>query len=576
MKFVNRFLALALIVITIAACDKIDENLNNPTEVTPEGAQIDDVYNSVQLAMRNLMNNSWYWTASLTRMTANTSSYDYLTASNPNSFNGIWNTVYAGMWSDIEVVELLAADKGLDIHSASSKIMKAYSMMLLVDVFGDVPYTESLQGTNVIAPSADAGADVYAAAIALLNEAIAQLNGTVAAAPRIDNFYGGDAAKWSSLANTLILRAGITTRLVDPAGAAAAVSAAVSSPAGLIDSRTEDWQFNYGTTRQNPNSRHPQYNASYETTDGAYMSNYYMWLLRAEKDNGGVPVIDPRIRYYFYRQVEDASAQDVTTYSCHWSNFPDPAQKPDWYSDVDPDMPYCVAFPGDGYWGRDHLNNEGIPPDGPLRTVVGIYPFGGQFDFNEFEDQQQQGTTGATGQGIWPIMTSSYVNFLRAEAALTVSTGEDARALFEAGMRDSFAKVIGFEARDPGTFSTVVEIRGGGSGTVKELYGADDADVDNYVNFVLGEYDAAASTEERLNIVMKEYYIALWGNGVESYNMYRRTGMPNNMQPGLESAPGAYMRSFFYPADHETRNPNVTQKQITDPVFWDNGSANVY
>ena len=43
MKFVNRMIALAMIVLTISACSAIDDNLNNPTEVTPEGAQIDDL-----------------------------------------------------------------------------------------------------------------------------------------------------------------------------------------------------------------------------------------------------------------------------------------------------------------------------------------------------------------------------------------------------------------------------------------------------------------------------------------------------------------------------------------------------
>ena len=157
-----------------------------------------------------------------------------------------------------------------------------------------------------------------------------------------------------------------------------------------------------------------------------------------------------------------------------------------------------------------------------------------------------------------------------------MGTGENARTLLETGLRESFSKVIGFETKDPTTFSTVVTIRGGITGTVKEIYGADATAVDNYVNFVLAQYDAAASDDARLEVVMKEYFISLWGNGIEAYNMYRRTGKPSNMQPALENSQGPFMRSFFYPADHETRNPNVTQKQITDPVFWDNGSANVY
>ena len=166
---------------------------------------------------------------------------------------------------------------------------------------------------------------------------------------------------------------------------------------------------------------------------------------------------------------------------------------------------------------------------------------------------------------------------MRAEAALTLGTeGGDARPLLESGMRASFAKVISFESRDAVSFSRTVTDRAGNTATIKQLYGASDSDVDDYVNFVLAEYDAAASDDERLDIVMKEYYIALWGNGIEAYNMYRRTGKPGNMQPGLETSPGAFMKSFFYPADHEQRNPNVVQKQVTDPVFWDNGSANVY
>ncbi|WP_268123143.1 SusD/RagB family nutrient-binding outer membrane lipoprotein [Roseivirga pacifica] len=574
MKIYNKLIVLMMFALCISACDELDENLQNPTQVTPEGASLDDVYNSVQLTMRNIAGNMWYWPASLSRMTANTSAYQYIDASNAGSFNGIWSNVYSGLWADIQVVEDLAEPIGLDVHVGSVKVMKAYSMMLLVDVFGDVPYSEALQGTDVIAPNADSGADIYAAAITLLDEAITVMTGTDAAGPAYDNFYDGDADNWIKLANTLKLRAALTTRLVN-GNAAAQVDAAVA--AGVIEDESEDWQFSYGNNRVNPNSRHPNYNNSYETSDGAYMSNYYMWKLRADKeDGGGNPFVDPRIRYYFYRQVEEADAQDASVYSCHFSQYPDQSAQPDWYADIDPRLPYCIVYPGDGYLGRDHLNNEGIPPDGPIRTIYGLYPFGGQFDDNSFEDQQQQGTTGALGQGIWPLMLSTYVDFLRAEASLTLGTADDARTMLESGMQKSFAKVIGFESKDPGTFSATVTLRDGSSGTVQELYGSDQDDVDNYIDYVLDAYDNATTDDERLDIIMTEYYIALWGNGIESYNMYRRTGKPGNMAPALEQGPGEYMRSFFLPADHVTRNPNASQKSITDQVFWDNGSATVY
>ncbi|PIQ47394.1 MAG: SusD/RagB family nutrient-binding outer membrane lipoprotein, partial [Cytophagales bacterium CG12_big_fil_rev_8_21_14_0_65_40_12] len=378
---------------------------------------------------------------------------------------------------------------------------------------------------------------------------------------------------WITFAKTLKLRAALTTKLVAAAEATSIINSIVSG-GDFIDTAAEDFQFSYGTTRVNPNSRHPLYNNSYETNDGDYMSNYYMWLLRADKEDAGVPVVDPRIRYYFYRQVENAEIQSSTTHSCHFSNTPDQNAKPAWYTAIDPRLPYCIAFPGDGYWGRDHLNNEGIPPDGNIRTIYGLYPAGGLFDENSFDDQQQSGVTGARGQGIWPVMLASYVDFMRAEAALTLGTTDNARTLLESGIRKSIAKVQGFSSRDAATFTKQINQRGTLI-SVRDAFVPTAGDVDDYVNFVLASYDAA-DQDGKLNIVMKEYYIALWGNGIESYNMYRRTGKPNNMAPALESAPGPFMSSYFYPADYVNRNQNATQKLITDRVFWDNGSVTVY
>ena len=54
--------------------------------------------------------------------------------------------------------------------------------------------------------------------------------------------------------------------------------------------------------------------------------------------------------------------------------------------------------------------------------------------------------------------------------------------------------------------------------------------------------------------------------------MYRRTGFPSNIQPALEPAAGSssdpFPRSFFYPINHVSRNSNVDQKTLADPVFW--------
>ncbi len=105
----------------------------------------------------------------------------------------------------------------------------------------------------------------------------------------------------------------------------------------------------------------------------------------------------------------------------------------------------------------------------------------------------------------------------------------------------------------------------------------DAAAIQAYVDKVLELYDAAATNADKLNVVMKEYYIALWGNGIEAYNNYRRTGMPSNLQPNLNPAPGPFLRSLFYPATFTERNSNVTQKSATNvKVFWDNNPDNLF
>jgi len=95
-------------------------------------------------------------------------------------------------------------------------------------------------------------------------------------------------------------------------------------------------------------------------------------------------------------------------------------------------------------------------------------------------------------------------------------------------------------------------------------------DVDDYVAEVEALYDAAVG-DEKLNLIAKEFWVALYGNGIDAYNFYRRTGYPNDLQANLEPEPGSFIRSFLYPAVYANNNSSVTQKSsVTVKVFWDN------
>lgn len=137
------------------------------------------------------------------------------------------------------------------------------------------------------------------------------------------------------------------------------------------------------------------------------------------------------------------------------------------------------------------------------------------------------------------------------------------------------AKVVSFESLVPATMSRSVVLRDGREGTIRDLFGTDAGDIDNYVASVLELYDAADAGGKQ-DIVAKEMMIASFGNGLEAYNLWRRTGRPSNMVPALEVSFGEFPRTFLLPAVHVTRNANVDQKTFNDRVFWDDGSTNLY
>jgi hypothetical protein len=569
-------IALAMIVLSMAACSDLDELFENPNGVDPSRADAVSLYNSVQLSFRNVANNEtmYRFTAGLARMNGEIGGFTYQATHGPNEFDVLWRQAYAELFPDIDALIALAEPIGLDTEAASAKIMKAYTLMLLVDLFGDVPNSEAGQGANpdnqILNPTDDSGADVYAEAVALLNEASAQLEGSTGfGSAAFDNFYGGSADGWKTLANTLKIRAAVTTRLVNGAGGAGAINDILAG-GDFIDTNAENFEFQYGSNRLNPDNRHPFYEDGYEANDGQYQANWYMWLLAESK---GFP--DPRTRYYFFRQETDIIGTyeaDPNAFDCIFTMVPDPDFLPSHYDALPFETPYCLGSYDQGYFGRDHLNGSGIPPDGFFRTVYGLYPGGGKFDDGlSNAEVQNNGVDGAQGAGIAPIFQASFTHFNLAEAALTMGVNANPRDLLQAGIELSQERVRAFESLVDGSEQIAsappVDV------FVENTFPADSLFTD-YVDFVLDEYDAAGSDQERLGIVAREYLIALYGNGIEAYNLYRRTCLPSNIQPAIDPNPGPFIRSALYPAVHVQLNQNVEQKgSFTDPVFWDTNDA---
>ncbi|MDX1941268.1 MAG: SusD/RagB family nutrient-binding outer membrane lipoprotein [Saprospiraceae bacterium] len=538
-----KIMCLVLAVTLVSSCEL--DLLENPNAVNTSNADVNFLLNSVILSYAGNFNGFSGPGMSLTRM-LNQGAAIYDNAVTPGSSDGRWNNSYSGILADVATIIPLAEKSELFIHAGIARTIRASVLMNLVDAFGDVPYSEALDPAN-FNPKADDGASVYAAALADLDQAVKDFNANSKSSPT-DLIYNGNKDRWIRAANSLRLKYYLNRRLVDKAGSTAAINAIIAENK-LISSAAENFAFKYGSNLTNPDTRHPRYGGQYTPTGGGdYQSNSFMGHLYSSK---GFP--DPRIRFYFYRQVIK-NPTDVNLLRCITNS------KPAHYGEADV---YCLPT-NVGYWGRDHLNNEGIPPDNLTRTAWGLYPAGGLYD-----DDAGKGVSlgaGAGGAGIHPIMMRSFVDFMLAESVLTLGTTGDARALLKSAVEKSFADVrsLALGSTESSKISAFEAAKGINWAT----------DVEQYVNKVLADYDAATTDDARLNIIATEYWVALYGNGIEAYNLYRRTGKPAGQQPALEPNPGPFVRSYYYPTGYVTRNSNAKQKaDVTTQVFWDNNPA---
>ena len=139
-------------------------------------------------------------------------SYATTTSSTYPPVSPMWQNSYANALEDLKLAMADAEKNSQWNWWLMAKVLTAYHFLMLTDSYGDIPFTEALNSSNVNPKFDDSKTVVYPGILAMLDEAIAKGADAVAAnaiAPvgNYDCFLGGDMNKWVAFAKTLKLKA---------------------------------------------------------------------------------------------------------------------------------------------------------------------------------------------------------------------------------------------------------------------------------------------------------------------------------------------------------------------------------
>jgi hypothetical protein len=180
----------------------------------------------------------------------------------------------------------IAEERNAYHHIGVAKLTEAMNMSLLIDLFGDVPYSQAWDKNN-FKPGYDKAEDVYAACLTLIEDAITQFNKTdpgVALDAVNDLIHGGNVSAWIKTANALkarLLNRVSETAAYNPAGILTALS-------GAYTSNADDAQLNSFVARSPWNQ--VAYNNTVLLLDG-WLSEQYVDAM----DGTTYGYVDPRL-----------------------------------------------------------------------------------------------------------------------------------------------------------------------------------------------------------------------------------------------------------------------------------------
>lgn len=257
-------LILAASCVTFTSCDERLEELNtdkiNPAQVSASSLFTKGLKEGFdRMGSINVNNNPFRLYAQYWAQTTYPEESQYsLTSRNiPANF---WNNAYRDVLIDlaeakkitqVELTNDAARTATLTNRIACIEIMSAYTYATLIDVFGNIPYTESLDVSN-LSPKYDDARTVYSDLITRLDAAISSTDmGTQGFSAGQDPVFHGDMSHWVQFANSLKFRMGMRLADVDKTASVSIVNSALAG--GVLTSNADNVMLQYESSSPNTN-----------------------------------------------------------------------------------------------------------------------------------------------------------------------------------------------------------------------------------------------------------------------------------------------------------------------------------
>jgi hypothetical protein len=294
-KIIKLFLVLGL-SFSMFSCEKwIDPDINinpgKPTEVS-----VDLLLPSAQAEVAfqlggDLMRPECMWIQQLSGVDRQSATIENFVFREADVNNTWYFAMYSGGLMDISTLIKKANEEGSPHYSGVGRVLMAYTLGIMTDLFGDIPYSEAFLGAENLTPIYDTQEAIYQSIMDLCDQALIDLvaDESLNSPDADDLMYGGDLQMWQKAAYSVKARYALHSSKIS----SSAYTNALGYLANGISDNGGNLQFNFGPGGLEEN---PMYQFDLERSD-----------IRCGKKlidlmyNGGV--MDPRLPQY---AMEDA------------------------------------------------------------------------------------------------------------------------------------------------------------------------------------------------------------------------------------------------------------------------------